>query len=277
MRDAGDQRVCISNEDFGRAEPDQIRRIVDGLGGEEPHVVAVARRLDKLLPSLWQQRVKAGSPLGFEDWLQIVLDRPGEPSAWDDTAPSEHTERTNVWYPHDTAASVRRWADAVGLDRITLIVSDDSDRELLPRTFERMLGLPDGLLALHPDQSNQSLPWSDVEFVRAINEALIARGVPRRARRRLVSRGLVLELMSRPVIEETQRTPPFPPWAATAVQELSAARIAAIDSLGVRVVGDPEALRVFEVTTGDPNCPPAIPGSAAARVVDWLIAELLPR
>ena len=49
VADAGDQRVCVSNEDFGRATPQQIKRLVRDLGGEAVHVVAVARRLDVLL------------------------------------------------------------------------------------------------------------------------------------------------------------------------------------------------------------------------------------
>lgn len=275
VQQAADQRVCISNEDFGRAEPEQIRRIVNGLGGSEPHVVAVVRPLDKLLPSLWQQRVKVGSPLTYDDWLRAVLARPGEPCAWDDTATWQHTERTNVWYAHDTASAVLRWSEVVGRDRVTLIVSDGNDRGLLPRTFERLLGLPEGLLTLQPGASNESLPWCDVEFVRAINEALIAREVPARTRRRLVARGLVPDLMSREAANEQRRTPPLPEWAATTVKELSETRADAIHELGVRVVGDPETVRVSEVATGDPNEPPAIPGAAAARAVDWLIAELL--
>lgn len=274
VRNAGDRRVCISNEDFGRAEPEQARRVVDELGGSEPHVVAVVRRLDKLLPSLWQERVKVGSPYRYDEWLRMVLDRPGEPCTWNDEDPWPETERTNLWYAHDTSALVRRWVDAVGSERFTLIVSDDRDRDVLPRTFERLLGLPSGVLALHPDKSNQSLPWGEVEFVRAINEALIARGVPLKKRRRLVGRGLVRDLASRPQAGGPVESPPMPGWAAPVVEHLSATRCEALGSLGVRIVGDPAALRVGELETGDPTAPPSIPGSVAARSVDWLFGEL---
>ena len=53
VRAASDHRVCISTEDFGSASPEQAARIVGDLGGDRVHVVAVARRLDKLLPSQW--------------------------------------------------------------------------------------------------------------------------------------------------------------------------------------------------------------------------------
>ncbi len=274
VQDAGAQRVCVSNEDFGRAEPEQIRQIVDELGGEEPHVVAVARRLDRYLPSQWQERVKAGNPATYEEWLRTVLDRPGEDYTWDRSTPGYDRERTNVWYAHDTAALVGRWADVVGPDRITLIVSDDSDRELLPRTFERMLGLPAGLLELYPDRSNRSLSWSEVEFIRSINRLLLDRDVALATRKRLVSRGLVTDLTSRPPTGEGPRTPPMPEWAATVVRDLSDARVAALQDLGVRIVGDPESLRTDRIATGDPSDAPGIPGATAARAVDWLVAEL---
>ncbi len=274
LHDDPSPRACISNEDFGRAEPPQVRRIADELGGREPHVVTVVRRLDKLLPSLWQQRVKVGSPLDYDAWLRIVLDRPGEPATWDDPTSSQHTERTNVWYAHDVGALVRRWADVVGPERITLIVTDDSDRELLPRTFERMLGLPTDLLALYPDESNRSLPWGEVEFIRAINEALIARGIPQHERRRLVARGLVPDLMARPAADRSRSSPPLPAWAAPVVQELNDARVDAIGTLGVRIVGDPDSLRVSGIPAGDASAPPALPGATAAHAIDWLIGEL---
>lgn len=276
IREAGDLRVCVSNEDFGRAEPEQIRRIVDELGGAEPYVVAVARRLDRYLPSQWQERVKAGIPLGFEAWLERVMARPGEEYSWDRSRPGYDWERTNVWYAHDTEALVRRWAEAVGPERVVVVVSDEDDRHLLLRIFERMLGLPDGLLELYPDRSNRSLSWGEVEFVRATNELLLARGVSRRELTRLVSRGLVADLVSRPAGDEARRTPPLPDWAADQIREISASRIDAIRGLGARVVGDPESLWPSEVVTGDPNDPPGIPGVTAARAADWLIAELSP-
>ena len=41
-----------------------------------------------------------------------------------------------------------RWATAAGAQNLTVIVVDDSDRLMLPRTFESLLGLPNGFLVL---------------------------------------------------------------------------------------------------------------------------------
>ena len=56
-------RICLSHESFSRADDAAVGRILDGLGAERTHVVYVARRLDKVLPSHWQERVKAWTDL----------------------------------------------------------------------------------------------------------------------------------------------------------------------------------------------------------------------
>ncbi|MFC4783165.1 hypothetical protein ACT8ZV_01725 [Nocardioides sp. MAHUQ-72] len=265
---AGDQRVCISNEDFGRATPKQIRRIVGELTGDDAHVVAVARRLDRYLPSQWQERVKAGDSRSYDEWLRVVLEPQVGDYSWDRRDPEYSWDRTNVWYAHDTEALVRRWTDVIGPDRFTLIVSDDRDRQLLPTTFERMLGLPAGTLQLFPDRSNRSLTWAEVELVRAVNELLTARGVPRPQLQSIVSRGIVRALQERPGEQSGPRTPPLPDWAAEIVRERSAARLAVIRDLGAHIVGDPDSLMVTdEGSEGDLADPPRVSAATAAAAL----------
>ncbi|MDP3893997.1 hypothetical protein [Nocardioides sp.] len=278
---AGDQRVCVSNEDFGRAEPEQIRRIVDDLGAGRPHVVAVARRLDKYLPSQWQERVKAGNRLTYDDWLRVVLARPEDGYSWDREQPGYNWDRVNVWYAHDTEALVRRWVDVVGPDRFTLIVSDERDRRMLPSTFEQLLGLPEETLRLYPDRSNRSLSWSEVEMVRRINVAVHQRGLPLAERTRFVARGLVRELTARPAPEGSgsgPRVPPMPHWAAEQVRETSARRVAAVREMGVRVVGDADWLVMpDDAVIGDADSPPPVSAETAAAAVDAAIGIAIER
>ena len=141
------------------------------------HVTAVARRLDRYLPSQWQERVKAGDRRDYDTWLRVVLD-PSDEFDWD---------RQNVWFSHDVGSLVARWVEVVGADRFTLIVSDEADRELLPRSFETMLGLPGGTLKPDPTRSNRGLTWAETELVRAVNEILEGQGWSRAQRRRYSS------------------------------------------------------------------------------------------
>jgi len=258
VAEAGTPRVCVSNEDFGRARPPQIRRIVDDLGGDRVHVVAVARRFDRYLPSQWQQRVKAGDTRAFGDWLHAVLDT-GEERSWN---------RQNVWFAHDTAALVSRWVDVVGPDRFTLIVADENDPDRLMRSVEGLLGLPQGLLQTYPDRSNRGLTWAETELVRALHTELDLRGVSRAGRRTLMRTRVIADMLALETVPAGPRRPPFPEWAARRVAELSDQRVQALREARCRVIGDIEGLRApADLASTQDSVPPALGYDVAARAV----------
>lgn len=268
VTDAGDRRVCVSNEDFGRATPEQARRLVADLGGDAVHVVAVARRLDRYLPSQWQERVKAGDRRPYDEWLRAVL-APDDEFDWD---------RKNVWYSHDLAQLVPRWLDVVGPDRFTLILSDEADRELLPGTFEGLLGLPPGTVRPNPSRSNRGLSLAETELVRAVHGILDDAGWTRPQRRRWVKVGVLADMQRRPV-PPGPKSPPLPAWAVEDLRERSERRVEQARSLGVRIVGDPESMRMpadVPVADGPPE-PPALDVDVAAAAVAAVVDLALRR
>ena len=232
VRAAADARVCVSTEDFGSAGPPRIERIVEGLGGPRVHVVAVARRLDRLLPSQWQERVKSHDTITYDDWLRRVLG----PDA-------EDREHQRFWASHDLVAMADRWTPYVGRDRFTLLVADEDDRDVVPRAFERMLGLPAGLLVL-PPAANASLSANATELVRRVNELFGTEGWADETYHRLVQQGAVQQMADGPRPSPEEPIPPLRGWAASRVAELSDLRVEQLRSRGVRVVGDLEGLRV---------------------------------
>lgn len=260
VNDPGARIVCVSLEAFGRADDDQIRKIVTELGGEAPHVVAVARRYDRLLPSQWQERVKSGLRATYDEWLRIVLGapRPDDPH-W-----------ANLWVPHDTAALVRRWSEVLGPDRLTLVVADESDRGLLVRTFEQLLGLPPELLQGRGGQPNVSLTPARAELLRRLNVLAHESGWSDRTWQRLVRRGVVPAVTVAPRSPEESAGTVLPGWARERVVELSEQRVADLAQLPVRVVGDLEQLRV------SPDDEAMTPGSPKPQVLplDVVVAAL---
>ena len=56
-----------------------------------------------------------------------------------------------------------------------MLVTDEADRGLQPRTFERLLGLDEGLLTPGP-HTNTSLSMERIEFCRQVNLAVESRG-----------------------------------------------------------------------------------------------------
>lgn len=229
---ASDQRVCVSTEDFARATPKQAMRIVDDLGADRVFVVAVSRRLDRLLPSAWQQRVQSFATVSYEEFLGAVLD----------TAPSDHPLYRSFWASHDAAAMIERWTSVVGKDRFALVVTADTDRNLLPRAFEQMLGLPEGTLKLDA-KSNPSLSMNATELLLRMNRVFDETKWPDAVYHQVMRRGAVPAMKYGPRSDRDTSIPPMPRWAAERVAELSAQRVQDVAATGVRIVGDLDNLR----------------------------------
>jgi hypothetical protein len=256
VTDAGAVRVCISNEDFGRATREQIPELVSQLGGADVHVVAVARRLDKYLASQWQERVKAGDPRTYDAWLRVVLS--DDDRSWD---------RKNVWFSHDTRRLVERWTETVGADRFWLILMDEGDRDLLPHAFEDLLALPTGTLKPDPARSNRGLTWAETELVRSVNEAL-GDGWTRPERRRYVKAGILRDMARRPAPPGV-KSPPLPAWALARLRELTDERLASLGGVGVHVIGSADSQRLpadLQGVEDDPE-PPQVSHEIAAAAI----------
>ena len=267
VQDPSARVVCVSHEAFGRGTDEQIEKTVAALGGDRPHVLAVARRYDRLLPSQWQQRVKARITLSYDEWLRIVL---GDP------APHDRVWR-NVWVPHDSVELARRWGDAVGRENLTLLVADESDRTLLPNVVEAMLGVPPGLLAPGDEVVNRSLGYGEVELVRAVNLHFEEHEYSDERYHRLVNRGLVPSLLRSPRHPDDSSIPPLPAWAWEPLVARSRARVEGLATLGVRVVGDLSSLLLPDspppgaVTDAESTSAAVVPMEVVARALGGLV------
>ncbi|PJJ58143.1 hypothetical protein CLV56_2388 [Mumia flava] len=259
-------RICVSNEDFAQAPADRVPAIVEDLGGDHVHVVAVARRLDRLLPSQWQERVKARQTATYLQWLDTILRDPDSRAAH------------RVWNAHDLERMVGRWVDVVGPERFTLIVSDDSDRGLLAHTFEDMLGLPQGLLVgVEDESSNSSLSYTQTELVRRINEQFDERGWSDELYLQAVQSGIIWPLRNAPKAPKSDRPPPLPDWARTLVADMSEERVAVIERLGVRVVGDPSVLLVPRDQPGADEADFVPPDEVPVELAAFAVASTIER
>lgn len=253
-------RVCVSNEDFGRATRPLAARLVEDLGGERVHVVSVVRRLDRYLPSQWQERVKAGEERTYDEWLRVVLDTEDAEHDWD---------RRNVWFSHDVRALVERWLTVVAPERYTLVIGDEDDHSVVPHAFETLLGLPEGFVVPDPGRSNRGLSWAETELLRTVNKLLDDRGIERSHRRRLLTVGVLREMQARPT-PPGPKSPPLPDWAAEPVRDLGDRRVEDLHALGergVHVIGDPGLVRMpGDVETASSPFPaPAIDLRTAAE------------
>ena len=225
-------RLCLSNEDFSRADDDAVARILDATGAARTHLVYVARRLDKVLPSHWQQQVKARLTASYSDFLRRVLD------------PGAHTwTSTLVMEPQDVGAVLARWGKHIPPERMTVVVADEDDRTALPRAFESLLGVPVGVLEPPRGPANRSLGLAATDAVRRVNQVAIDEEWSPAEYRNLVQLGVVPALKDRATTDGPKLTG-VPAWAFDRVADLAAAQVEAIASSGAQVIGDPAQLLI---------------------------------
>jgi len=257
---ASAQRVVVSSEDFTSAPPEAVQGIVGDLGADRVHVLMVIRPLEKLLPSSWQQRVKsARETLTFEEWLHEVLAVTG---TWRARA---------FWKNQGVEELVGKYARVVPRDRVTMLVSDESDRTQQMRTFEALLALPTGLLT-HGDHQNTSLSFDRTELLRRVNVLGVDRDWDEQTRRALIHGGMLADLRRAPDEPGERPIPGLPSWALERVAELNRERAELVRASGCRVVGDPDRLTV-PTGAGDSEPAPAqvslsLAAACIAGVVD---------
>jgi hypothetical protein len=221
------RRVLISHEFASESDDEMARAFVDALG-ERTHIVVTLRSPGAILPSAWQQYVKTGIDMTFDDWLGAVLADPPDLSV------TRTFHRRN-----DQGTVVRCWADAAGADRVTVVVLDRSKPRFLLDTFEQMLGVPPGTLAeqdLAGFASNRGLTALESELFRSFNVRVRPHDVGWETFERIVRSGALARVMDLDVGggERLQ----MPAWAVKRAAELGAGYADVIAASGVRVVGD---------------------------------------
>jgi hypothetical protein len=257
---AGHQQVFLSSEFFAEADDESVRRVVEDLGGSDVHVVVTLRSLTRILPSQWQQYLQNGYHFPYLEWLDGILSRP------------PRTPTPGFWRRHRHDALVARWASVVGVQNLTAVVVDESDPLMLLRTFEWMLGLPDGFLAVEEGRTNRSLTAAEAELVRQLNAEFSGRPWPDRSYARFMRYGAVerMKTARQPAPDEPRITTPA--WALARAAEISAEMAENIIALGVNIVGDistlGQSLADMSATEPDPRpAKPLIPVDAAALAV----------
>lgn len=228
---AREGRVVISTEDLVNLPETKVSKAVQDLGSERVHMLVVARRLDTLIPSAWQQRVKTShETLTFDEFVRAVVSQ-------DRTS----TSAREFWHNHDLAGVLHRWLAVLPPERVTVLVADEGDRVQLPRTFEALLELPEGLLR-GDSFENTSLTLERAEFYRRMSLAFEKHDWSPGIRRKTMVRGVLPGLMTTGRREGEARIPAIPAWADEQMHQLSQDRAESIRTSGCSVIGDPDAL-----------------------------------
>jgi hypothetical protein len=217
------------------------------------------RGLAAVAASAWQETLKARWTYTLDDWLDEHFGQvPNEAGAgW-------------FWTRHDAAAVVRRWAEAAGPEHVRVVILDEQDRTLLPGAFERLLGLPAGMLAGRtPATNNRGMTADEAELVRRVNVA--TEHLDGREYRALIRYGMIRRLVENRQPAADEAKPTLPEWARALASEEGRRLAAEITGAGVGVIGDPDNLvagtdRLARPASAPPRCP-TVPVQAAVEAV----------
>lgn len=254
-------RVVISSEFFCETDEATTRRVVTDLGASRLHVIVTLRNLGRLLPSSWQQYLKYGLTTPYEAWLEDVFATPGSSKM-----------SPTFWRRHDHGAVLTRWAEAVGPQNLTVLVLEGVDRTAMFRTFAQLLDIdPDVLTARIDLTSNRSMTAAEAELLRMLNKR-VKKQMVWDDYVRYVRRGVALGMVEGRTPQADEPKLVTPPWALDAAAVQGAKAADTIAQLGVRVLGNLDALRV-RVPDDPPHADsPDVPVAAAVEAVASVIA-----
>jgi hypothetical protein len=195
----------------------------------------------------------------YETWLDAMLNKPSGAIT------------PLFWRRHRHHELVARWAAAVGPGHVTVIVSDDDNRQHALRVVEQLTGLRAGTLEPEPDLANRSLTRAEIETIRAFNVAFREEGLSAQLHGKVMRFGAAEHLKRRPVGAGEARIE-TPAWAVERAAEVSREIVAGIAASGVRVIGDLDDLapakRAARARRGRARADAAEPARAGAVIVE---------
>lgn len=218
--------AVVSDEILAACNPPQADRAVRSVLSADAHVILTVRDFASVLPAEWQERIKCRDTVGWEEWLESVVD--AAPAA-------DRRARSWFWAVHDTLAILDMWSQHIPPDHVHVItLPPRGGTEQLWIRFASVLGIDPGGFDLRESRANQSLGPAEAEFLRRVNQALPA-DVPFWFYTRDIKRVLALEVLrSRP----RQAVLTLPPSRAAWAQEQSEILIAGLRDAKYHIVGD---------------------------------------
>jgi hypothetical protein len=260
-------RVIVSAESLAVADASRAGAIIDELARSHVEVVVTLRPLAKVLPSAWQEDVKAGLRTPFHQWLEEICRGP----AADSEAP------VPFWVVQDHGAVVERWSQVVGPEHLTVVVVDSADPNSVFRRFEQLIGLAaDTLQPDLGDRRNRSMTAAESEVLVRLNERLDGPGAFV-ARQRTIPPRAIWHLLDNRTPGPDEARLRVTPSAIEQIRPISEDAVRRIRAVGANVIGDLEHLVTQQPTHRlaagtDPDiAPDGLPIEAAALLIEGLL------
>jgi len=227
--------VVLGHEVLATAPADRAREALAALDADELHVVVTARDPARQVVADWQESVKHGRRLRFEQYVR----RAGLTGGGDD----EHDSGPAPFRGQQLTEVLDDWGGSLPPERVHVVTVPPAGAEpmLLWRRFAEVLGIaePERFSAGDDVRSNPSLGVADIEVMRRVSASLEGRLVGAEFG------AVVKNLYAQQILPRVSRTPPpAPPADLFAILESLAEQwIATVQERGYSVHGDLAELR----------------------------------
>lgn len=218
--------LLISSEFFSEANADQVVKVKRDLGSAPTEVVFTVRPFAKVLASSYQQFLKYGIKLRYEQWLEEMFHNRQN---------SRHTP--TFWQRAAVSEVVTRWTDVFGASNISVLLADEEKPHFIFDEFTRLLGLSEGFLQPSEVGGNRSMTADEVELLWRVNNRFD------RNRGWDEYRAMIREGYVHYLADETQALPGSarlltPKWAIDEAKKIQDLDLARLKYLGVKISGD---------------------------------------
>lgn len=223
--------VLISSEFFSEANREQLLKAKSELGDAPFDIVFTVRPFAKILASSYQQFLKYGIKLRYEQWLEEMLRN---------RMASVHTP--TFWPRAAVSEVVVRWAEVFGASNVRVVLADEERPNFIFDEFNSILRLDQGFLKSSEVGGNRSMTADEVELLLRVNQHFDR------------NRGwdeywvMIREGYVRYLADKTQALPGSarlltPKWAVDEAKKIGEADLLALKDLGVKISGDEEGFR----------------------------------
>jgi len=243
LEKAPGSRALISQESLAAATPPQIRRFLDACGDRDVHVIVTVRDLARQLPSSWQQRLKSGGSLTYDEFLRQAkaLEQRGV-----DRRPWRHLNVTEM---------LALWSEAVGPSRmhvVTLPPPGSAPSTLLER-FCSLLDVDPDRMVPEEKRVNTSLGRVQAELLRRVNGELPEELLPRQIYGGVGKRFFAAQVLAAQEARPIRVPAEFRGWC----NEVAERQIKALDAAGYAVTGELADLRCPDEAFADDDDQPS--------------------
>lgn len=241
-------RLVVSSENFAHVRDDEINGARTLRDQVDVELVVGIRRLDTLLPSLWQEGVKWGRQWPFDEAASQLLDE----------------DRVRILPMLD------RWTAAVRPRAVHAVaVPDRQDTEVLLRSFAQVIGCDaDTLTDGAPSRAvNASLSWVHAEALRSVSATIDPAGDQSSLLRRQQVLHQLIPLV--PPTESTTIRPVVPVALHPALDDVRREIRRGLADRGVIVHGELPAASVDAAESGRPGAEPT--PADVDRALAWML------